>query len=155
MQAKRASRRIRYVASGKENACPSEVDEGRVLNKSPLPIGYPRIPLQDITDIISPESNLLSNEAGSSRKPMKTKGRKKGSSDLRQSLQPVQIDNEPRTTVDNELKVEVTKSPKSVKETGESQTTQNSSDPPIPKKRKQPQGTSRAKSSSSNIMKFR
>ncbi len=45
----------RYVAQGKENVPVFCSNVGEPLQRSPLPVGYPRLPLQDITAaILSP-----------------------------------------------------------------------------------------------------
>jgi hypothetical protein len=70
----------RYVAPGKENVPVFCSNVGEPLQRSPLPVGYPRLPLQDITAaILSPLNQLREeeDESGGHKRPKQRKAPKK------------------------------------------------------------------------------
>lgn len=70
----------RYVAQEKENVPVFCSNVGEPLQRSPLPVGYPRLPLQDITAaILSPLNQLREeeDESGGHKRPKQRKAPKK------------------------------------------------------------------------------
>ncbi|CAM6082704.1 unnamed protein product [Calypogeia fissa] len=72
----------KFSESDKENFSVYGGDMGLNENKSPLPVGYPRAPLQDITAVLQPVTNNSDEEEPTTvgvRKPVtRSQGRKMG-----------------------------------------------------------------------------